>query len=167
MKRAMAILFALWLGFMGGIPPVFRLHVIANSDSAQDQAVKLVVRDAIIQKLGDMNQAEDSQQAEAYASEHLAELVDTANQVLAQQGMAYQAKASIGTYPFPEKTYGSVTLPAGDYRALRIQLGQAEGQNWWCILFPPLCLVETGQIEENWQIDQGVTYESFFAKLFR
>lgn len=166
MKRLCALLIALSVAAAQGVPPVFRLHVIANSDSERDQAVKLQVRDAIIQALGEMDGAEDREQAEAYAAGHLDELTDTANRVLAENGAGYKAEAEIGTFEFPDKEYGGVTFPAGEYRALRITLGQAEGQNWWCVLFPPLCLLEPSQSDPDWQPSDGVEYESFFASLF-
>lgn len=166
MKQWMAFLIALSLATSQGVPPVFRLHVIANSDSQIDQAVKLEVRDAIIEELGDMEGAMDSVQAEAYAASHLQDLVDTANEVLQENGFEYEAEAEIGTFDFPDKTYGDVLFPAGEYRALRIKLGQAQGQNWWCVLFPPLCLLEPVQTDDNWKPSDGVEYESFLAGLF-
>ena len=166
MKRCIAFLIALSLATAQGVPPVFRLHVIADSNSEADQAIKLAVRDAIIQELGDMDGAQTSQEAEQYAAQHLEELIETANGVLEEEGFPYRATAEIGTFEFPDKTYGDVLFPAGEYRALRIKLGQAEGQNWWCVLFPPLCLLEPVQTEENWQPSDGVEYESFLAGLF-
>ena len=167
MKRWIALLIALTVASSQGIPPVFRLHVIANSDSAEDQAVKLKVRDAIIEQMGEMDGAADREQAEAYTKEHLQELVERANQVLRKNGFSYTATAEIGSFDFPDKTYGGICFPAGTYRALRIHLGQSVGQNWWCVLFPPLCLLEPTQTEANWQMQDGVEYQSFFANLFK
>ena len=147
-------------------PQVFRLHILANSDSQEDQAVKLKVRDAVIDALGEMDGAQDRAQAEAYITAHQAELIAVANQVLAENGFDYTASAEIGTFAFPEKTYNDVTFLAGDYRALRIRLGQAQGQNWWCVLFPPLCLVQPTQVEPDWQPEDGVEYQSWFSSLF-
>lgn len=166
MKRLCALLIALSVAAAQGVPPVFRLHVIANSDSEGDQAVKLQVRDAVIQALGEMDGAQDREQAEAYAARHLDELIAAANRVLAENGFDYSAAAEIGSFDFPEKEYGGVTFPAGEYRALRVTLGQAQGQNWWCVLFPPLCLLEPNQSDPDWQPSDGVEYESFFASLF-
>ena len=149
MKRWIAFLIALSLATAQGVPPVFRLHVIADSNSEADQAIKLAVRDAIIQELGDMDGAQTSQEAEQYAAQHLEELIETANGVLEEEGFPYRATAEIGTFEFPDKTYGDVTYPAGEYDALRLVLGQGEGQNWWCVMFPPLCIVNEEILEQE------------------
>ena len=117
--------------------------------------------------MGDMDGAADREQAEAYTKEHLQELVERANRVLRENGFSYTATAEIGSFDFPDKTYGGICFPAGTYRALRIHLGQSVGQNWWCVLFPPLCLLEPIQTEANWQMQDGVEYQSFFANLFK
>ena len=124
MKRWIAFLIALSLATAQGVPPVFRLHVIADSNSEADQAIKLAVRDAIIQELGDMDGAQTSQEAEQYAAQHLEELIETANGVLEEEGFPYRATAEIGTFEFPDKTYGDVIFPAGEYRALRTRVNR-------------------------------------------
>ena len=153
----------------------FRLHIIANSDSKEDQAVKLEVRDAILANT--LEQAKDIQtkdEMKKYVEEHLPEMEQIAQDVLDQQGFSYGARAMVGVYDFPDKTYGDVTYPAGEYEALRIVLGEGEGQNWWCVIFPPLCLIDIQQSEEQ-QADgtQGKTtdsdeivYSSLFAEWF-
>ena len=113
MKRWIAFLIALSLATAQGVPPVFRLHVIADSNSEADQTIKLAVRDAIIQELGDMDGAQTSQEAEQYAAQHLEELIETANGVLEEEGFPYRATAEIGTFEFPDKTYGDVLFPIG------------------------------------------------------
>ena len=130
-------------------PQVFRLHILANSDSQEDQAVKLKVRDAIIDALGEMDGAQDREQAEAYITAHQTELIEVANQVLAENGFGYTARAYLGRFEFPDKTYGDVTYPAGEYDALRLVLGQGDGQNWWCVMFPPLCIVNEEILEQE------------------
>ena len=106
MKRWIAFLIALSLATAQGVPPVFRLHVIADSNSEADQAIKLAVRDAIIQELGDMDGAQTSQEAEQYAAQHLEELIETANGVLEEEGFPYRATAEIGTFEFYSFTNG-------------------------------------------------------------
>ena len=128
----------------------FRLHVIANSDGAADQSVKLLVRDAILQYTAEeAASCRDKEQAERYMRAHLSELEACANQVLKEQGFAYTATAYLGRYEFPDKTYGDVTYPAGQYDALRLVLGEGEGQNWWCVMFPPLCIVNEEILKEE------------------
>ena len=125
---------------------VVRLHIVANSDSDGDQAVKLKVRDAIIEEFSDCLQAAQSPaQAEQIMQDNLGRAVETANRVLKENGFSYQAQASIGEAHFPVKHYENITLPPGNYRALRIVLGSGSGQNWWCVMYPPLCF--TGSVE--------------------
>ncbi|MDL2225462.1 stage II sporulation protein R [Eubacteriales bacterium OttesenSCG-928-M02] len=165
MKRLFAILmmalFTLGVGMDAmEIPPVLRLHVIANSDSEEDQRVKLLVRDALIERMEGAADLENLGQAAAYAQAHMAELEGVANQVLAQQGMGYRATLKLGIYPIPEKQYGEMVFPEGDYFALKVELGSAVGENWWCVLFPPLCFIETVQVDEGWVEEDGVAYKS-------
>lgn len=125
----------------------FRLHIIANSDSAVDQALKLQVRDAVVDHLTPLlAEARTREQARETV---LAEL--DALQALAQgicSDFAYGAYAEVGSFDFPPKRYGAAVLPAGEYQALRIVLGEGAGHNWWCVLFPPLCFVdECGEAE--------------------
>lgn len=121
-----------------------RLHVIANSDSAQDQKVKLLVRDSIIQYMqentGKMTSANE---AKEFINNNLKEFAKISGTTLEQNGFNYTAKAVLGTFSFPSKTYGEVALPAGNYEALRIILGDGAGKNWWCVMFPPLCFVDS------------------------
>lgn len=118
-----------------------RLHVVAHSDSPEDQALKLQVRDAVLEQasrlLAGVTEAE---QAEQVLAEHLAELSQTAEAVLADQGCPYPVEAGLQTVHFPTKAYDSFALPAGDYRALRVVIGEGKGQNWWCVVFPTLCV---------------------------
>lgn len=122
---------------------LIRFHVIANSDSAWDQAVKLKVRDAVLDEINSaLNSAASKEEAAAILNEKSEEIVATANKVLAAEGFSYTATAKLGTSVFPTKTYGSITLPAGKYNAYRIILGEGHGKNWWCVLYPPLCFVD-------------------------
>ncbi len=129
---------------------VFRLHVIANSDSAADQAAKLRVRDAILaRERVYMADAATPQEARLLLMEDGAGLLRTVEAALRECGMEYGASLEVGVFPFPEREYGAVTYPAGEYDALRVVLGAGKGQNWWCVMFPPLCILELpgGEIE--------------------
>lgn len=120
-----------------------RLHVVANSNNPGDQAVKLKVRDRILQEIGaELTSASDARQALDAVGAELGRIQTLAADELARNGYTYGAAATVGAFNFPERTYGSLTLPAGRYNALRVVLGEGRGQNWWCVLFPPLCLVD-------------------------
>ncbi len=117
-----------------------RLHVLADSNDSDAQSVKLMVRDAILNECGYLfdGQTDINSAVEAVESS-IPRMEEIANKVLAQQGFNYKATAQWGYEDYPTRVYGEVTLPAGKYRSLRINLGSAQGNNWWCILFPPLC----------------------------
>lgn len=120
---------------------VVRLHVLANSDTEEDQALKLKVRDAILEVSAPM--VEDcTTQAEAMEilNAHLTDLEAAATEVIAAEGYDYPVTVLLGEEDYPTRTYESCAFPAGTYVSLRICIGEAEGQNWWCCLFPPLCL---------------------------
>jgi len=117
---------------------ILRLHIIANSDSAADQQVKLKVRDAVLACVKAGGSAEETV---SYVKEHGAELLAAAENVLRENGFSYGAQLMLGRFDFPDRWYGSTLYPAGSYNALRVVLGDGAGQNWWCVLFPPLCIV--------------------------
>lgn len=120
---------------------VLRLHVTANSDSPADQAVKLLVRDAVLEAgAAAVSGAASSAEAAQTLERELHTLQTAAQRVLRENGCAYGAKAALTEEYFATRSYGDVTLPAGRYTALRITLGDGEGKNWWCVMFPPLCL---------------------------
>lgn len=122
---------------------LLRFHIIANSNSSVDQAIKLKVRDVLLKKLDPIFQKETSvKQAEAMVKSHQKQIAAWVQAVLRKYHVSYKAKISLGQYVFPTKTYGTFALPAGRYEALEVKLGQARGQNWWCVLYPPLCLVD-------------------------
>ncbi|MBQ1251336.1 MAG: stage II sporulation protein R [Firmicutes bacterium] len=122
---------------------LIRFHVIANSDSAFDQSVKLAVRDRVIDEVNTiLADAENVLDAEKILNDHRDELIVAANAVLAEHQCDYSADAVLGTSVFPTKSYGDLTLPAGKYNAFRIILGEGKGKNWWCVLYPPLCFVD-------------------------
>ena len=120
---------------------VLRLHVVANSDSEADQAVKLQVRDAVLMQTQPLLEGvTDSTEAAAVLLPHLEELRLTARDTLEAAGFSDEVTVTLADQWFPTKDYGSFALPAGQYRALKVVIGEGEGQNWWCVVFPPLCL---------------------------
>lgn len=120
-----------------------RLHIIANSDSDEDQRIKLAVRDRIIEVFSPVfKSAADVDDAERLVRENLHLIEDEAADTVRRAGKAYGAGAVVGRFPFPPRVYGQVALPAGEYRALRVVLGEGEGRNWWCVMFPPLCFLD-------------------------
>ncbi len=129
---------------------IIRLHVIANSNSKADQKLKLKVRDEIISLVGDLNQKDSIEQSREWLESQLDDLEAAAERVVRENGCNYRAAAEIGIRWIPEKTYGDMCFPAGNYEALTITLGKGEGENWWCVLFPPLCLIteDEEQLEE-------------------
>lgn len=122
---------------------VFRLHVIANSDEEYDQNLKYIVRDEILKYVNSIS-------SNAVSKEDVIELVKTnsdeikkiAEETIITNGYDYSVNVNIGNFEFPTKTYGDLSLPAGLYDALRVEIGKAEGANWWCVMFPPLCFVD-------------------------
>ena len=122
---------------------ILRLHVIANSDSDEDQCAKLAVRDAILPLF---RSAESYADAREWLLHHGREIQKTAEAVLDARGLDYGVQLSLGTETFPDRVYDETLFPAGDYDALCVRLGHADGHNWWCVLFPPLCIVsENGE----------------------
>lgn len=163
---------------------VVRLHVLANSDTAEDQALKRKVRDAVIDYMRPYMLASANKiQAEQILCEQLPIVQEIAQQIVRDSGYNHPVRVELGQHLFPTRTYGDLSLPAGNYQALRVLIGNAEGQNWWCVLFPPLCFVDatnslaisaqTQQINEEisrqqmpeirfklweWWQDKGITF---------
>ena len=122
---------------------VFRLHVIANSDSEDDQKLKLKVRDNVIKYMNTLcSKTTSKEEAIEIANAHLNEFKKIALNTIKENGYNYGVDISIDNVFFPTKTYGDISLPEGYYDALRIKIGKAEGKNWWCVMFPPLCFVD-------------------------
>jgi stage II sporulation protein R len=146
---AVALLLGLWLEREQSVlsDSVLRLHVLANSDGEADQALKLQVRDRVLaeaeQILGEETCVED---AAARLEENLDRLAAAGAEVVAREGYDYPVRASLEETWFPTKEYGDFSLPAGRYQALRVVIGEGAGQNWWCVVFPPLCL---GSVSES------------------
>ena len=126
---------------------VVRLHVLANSDSEEDQALKLQVRDAVLDRAEALlTQSEDRTEAEALLREHLADFAQVAAAVITAEGYDYPVSVELEDTQFPTREYEGFTLPAGEYLALRVLIGAAEGQNWWCVVFPPLCTTAAAEV---------------------
>lgn len=120
---------------------VLRLHVVANSDSARDQEIKLKVRDAVLNECGYLfRHCKSTDEAAALASENAELIKSVAYRVLSENGAEPCAAVEVEQCSFPTKEYGDLKLPAGRYTALNIKIGSAEGKNWWCVMYPPLCL---------------------------
>lgn len=129
---------------------ILRLHVIADSDSDADQAVKLKVRDAVLELLGDeMETSPDLEQARTAAERLMPEAERVARQVLRDSGFSYGATVTLGYEYYPTRDYGGFRLPAGRYLSYRIVLGSGEGHNWWCVLFPALCTAPAERQEDE------------------
>lgn len=146
---------------------VLRLHVIANSDTEADQALKLRVRDGILAQLSTLlADCPDFAAAEARLGDEsvLRALRESAEKILQKEGARYPVTVTLRQETYPRKRYEALCFPSGRYTSLRVQIGQAEGQNWWCVLFPQLCLnAASGSVEENEEefIEAGFTPEQY------
>ncbi len=131
---------------------VFRLHVIANSDSEEDQNLKYTVRNELLKYMNSLTKNITSKEdAIQIAKEHEQDFYRIAKETVEQNGYNYDIKIEIGNAFFPTKYYGDISLPAGYYDSLKVEIGNASGQNWWCVMFPPLCFVDmsTGIVPEE------------------
>lgn len=122
---------------------VFRLHVIANSDSSEDQNLKYIVRDKLLEYMNNIcSNCSSKEEAIKIVEENKENFKQIAINTIHENGYSYDVNINIGNFEFPTKTYGDISLPAGFYDALRVEIGEAKGQNWWCVMFPPLCFVD-------------------------
>ena len=122
---------------------VFRLHVIANSDSEEDQNLKYIVRDSILSYVnGILENINNKEDVALTINNHIDEIKNIAQQAVYNEGFTYDVEIEVGNFKFPTKTYGNISLPPGLYDALRVKIGNASGKNWWCVMFPPLCFVD-------------------------
>lgn len=131
---------------------VLRLHVIANSNTQADQSLKLKVRDRLLDHMNFLTEnCHSKQEVIEIAKKHQNDFEEIARQVIRENGFDYEVTTEIGRSDFPTKYYGDVTLPAGTYDAFKVKIGKAQGQNWWCVMFPPLCFVDvsTGIVPEE------------------
>lgn len=160
-------------GASGRVPEeysgIVRFHVIANSNSDYDQEMKLAVRDRVLEEMNKKLIAEtvssydggetvtaklDIDEVKDLITENLDEIESIAEEVIKEYGSDYNAHAELGVRFIPKKTYGEVTFPAGNYEALNITIGEGAGENWWCVLFPPLCLIDpTGETLDGIETD--------------
>ena len=145
---------------------VFRLHVIANSDSKEDQELKYKVRDSLLKYMKEIcGSCENKAEAICLIKEHQDEFNSIAKQTILDEGYSYDVKINIGNFEFPTKDYGDISLPAGFYDALRVEIGDAKGQNWWCVMFPPLCFVDvtSGVVPEDSkeQLEDSLSEEEY------
>ena len=144
---------------------VLRLHILANSNDALDQEVKLKVRDAILEEGKSIfDGSVQVETAEEKLKAEIPRLEAVANRVLAENGFSYQSKISVGKSFFTTRTYDNkATLPAGTYTAVRVLLGEAKGKNWWCVMFPPMCLPSVQNevtLEDVLEEEEGKIVES-------
>ena len=154
------LLLGLWLEReqTGVSESVLRLHVLANSDCEEDQELKLKVRDAVLQEAGAILPEQVTvSQAERLLAENLDRLVAAGAAVVAREGFDYPVSAGLEDIWFPTKEYEDFSLPAGEYRALRVVIGEGGGQNWWCVVFPPLCLAPVTETVAETALKAGMT----------
>lgn len=145
---------------------VFRLHIIANSDSSADQELKLKVRDNIIEYMNTLtSSSSDKKDVISIVNNHLDSFKEIALNTIKENGYNYDVNIEIGNFHFPTKSYGDISFPAGNYDALKIEIGDAIGQNWWCVLFPPLCFVNssTGVVPDDSKntLKENINSESY------
>ncbi|MCQ2455178.1 MAG: stage II sporulation protein R [Clostridia bacterium] len=135
---------------------ILRIHIIANSDSPADQSVKLRVRDALLNSCGDIfEECENLETAEQTAKENLDNFKKIADKTLSENGFSYRSEAKIGKSYFGTREYDSFTLPAGNYNSLILTLGSGKGRNWWCVIYPSVCIGSTSK-----KLDKSISKKS-------
>lgn len=149
MLKVLCLVLAVLMGFSEQITltgavrsgEIVRLHVIASGDTQEEQRVKLCVRDAILEAFSEtLSGADSAAEALSRVEMNLADIENVAREAAQKEGYFGPVRAMTGVYPFPDRVYEGVMVPKGEYRALRVVLGEGEGKNWWCILYPALCL---------------------------
>ena len=145
---------------------VFRLHVLANSDSKEDQDLKYKVRDNLLNYMNSIcNNCSNKEEAINLVEKNKNNFKQIALDTIHNEGYNYKVNINIGNFEFPTKTYGDISLPSGFYDALRVEIGKAQGQNWWCVMFPPLCFVDvsSGIVPEESKelLNENLTDEEF------
>lgn len=145
---------------------VLRFHVLANSDTTEDQLLKENVRDAVLDYMSPkLKNASDKAESKQIILENLGNITAVAEQIIANWGKDYSVCTEVAYTEFPTKSYGDIVFPAGDYEACRIIIGEGAGQNWWCVMFPPLCYVDvaTGVVplEGKEQLKENLTEEQY------
>lgn len=146
---------------------VLRLHILANSDSKEDQTLKYDLRDYMLTEFSEVFGSCESFDKSVYvANERRAEIEEKANEFVHSKGYDYNVKCEVAKTYFTTRKYENVTLPAGEYTAVRLLIGNAGGRNWWCVMFPPLCLPAAGEFfteEESKRVEESRDYEIKFA----
>lgn len=145
---------------------VFRLHVLANSDSEEDQQLKLKVRDALLSYMNTLSSnCNTKEEAIQIATQHQNEFQTIAENVIVENGYNYPVQIKINNFYFPTKSYGDISLPAGYYDALRVEIGNAKGKNWWCVMFPSLCFIDvsSGIVDDEAKVnlEENLENESY------
>ncbi len=145
---------------------VFRLHVLANSDSTEDQTLKLKVRDSLLNYMNNIcSNCTTKAEAISLATAHKDDFQQIAENTIHENGYNYPVKININNFYFPTKNYGDITLPAGFYDALRVEIGEAKGKNWWCVMFPSLCFIDVSSgivnDEAKTNLEQNLDEESY------
>ncbi|MBP3370792.1 MAG: stage II sporulation protein R [Clostridia bacterium] len=139
---------------------VLRLHVLANSDSEEDQQLKLCVRDGILEVTENIfSDCKSREEAERLVTENMSLIQSKAQSIVRDAGYSYPVSIALGKEEYPTKNYESACFPAGEYMSLRVMIGEAEGQNWWCVLFPPMCVGAASQ--SNSYVEVGLTGEQY------
>lgn len=165
-----------WLGYQmffrsvsetnGGL---LRFHVIASGDSVREQAVKLMVRDAVLECLADeLEEAETMEEAKALVLAREDAIMAAAQGALQEAGEMQSVRMEVGRFSFPVRRYGEILVPAGEYDAVRLVIGAGEGRNWWCVLFPPLCMIDVAVATSADAPDAGekeIVYRSKLAEV--
>ena len=140
---------------------VLRLHVLANSDSNEDQTLKLEVRDRILEETATLfKDCKTKDEAREAVESNLDKIREIAEQTVREAGYDYSVSVSLGEEEYPTKNYEECCFPAGEYLSLRVVIGEAEGENWWCVLFPPLCIDAAGESREVFA-EVGLTDEQY------
>ncbi len=145
---------------------LIRLHVVANSDSKEDQDLKLKVRDAVVDYMEfKLKDSHDIERTKFLINENMEGIREAVDSRIKGGGKDYSVDISLGVYPFPEKQYGDVTLPSGYYQALKVIIGKGGGANWWCVLFPPLCFIDAshGKVPDSLktELKKSLTAEEY------
>lgn len=142
---------------------IVRLHIVANSNSAEDQYLKLKIRDEILEYFSHILDSKEKPYSKneilEIASSHKEEISDIVNNTVLENGYNYTCSVNIEKIQFPSKTYGTISLPCGKYDAINIKLGKSKGENWWCIMYPDLCI----DYEENSEILDVLDPESYYV----
>lgn len=139
---------------------VVRLHVLANSDSEADQSLKLLVRDAVLEDMREyMSLSVDAEESRQIVEANIERIEETARKCIQENGCDYEVEVLCGYEEYPRREYDSVTLPAGVYYSVRVKIGKGEGKNWWCVLFPPLCLKAAEAKTDDGLVKAGLTPE--------